>query len=163
MPPEDLALLRQIRGTFRMAARDQWHILVLAVIFGVLFPAGFLYLLLRDGVPLSSYNGDRWPLLALAVGGGPALGIFFWRHADQQWEFTGQEIFYTCRGRVIWTLPIESITYATILAGSHATEWLELSASGSTKKRSILLVPALREKMQNFATAITPMSKKEAP
>ena len=155
MPPEDLTLLRRIRGTFRMPARDRWHMLTYAALFGVLFPAGFLYLLLRDGVPLSSYNADRWCLLALAVVGSPTVGIFFWRHADQQWEFTGQDIIYTCHGRVIWTLPIQTITFATILTGSHATDWLELSASGSGKKRSILLVPDLREHMRTLAQTAT--------
>ncbi len=78
-------------------------------------------------------------------------GLFFWSRSEQKWESTGQDITYHNKDKLVWTLPIDSITFVTINCGAHLTQWLSLIAVG--KHRSIPLLPKLREKMQAIAAA----------
>lgn len=104
--------MRRVRGRFASSGGERGFPRVLGVTFGVALPALFVYVLLREGgIPRWPPSGDQWALLVVTVASVP-LGLMFWRHADYEYGFTGDEIVYRRRGRVRWRVRLASVERA---------------------------------------------------
>ena len=146
--PADIDMLRSIRGRFRDSTAHQLGAHAPGVFLCGVVPAACLIALFADGVPQWPFSGDQWACMIVSFT-SPALGAVLWRSADREWEFTGDEIVARTRGRVVWSVPLASITETRVSAGPHRTVYLELFAGD--RRYSMLVVPSLLQHITNKA------------
>ena len=137
--PNDIALLRSIRGRFRASRGERWLPRLFAVLFCVITPGLLVYALFQFGVPRPPFSADQWTCIVMAPVSF-ALGVFLWCTADVEYEFTGDEILYRRAGSVRWRLPIASITDTRVETLQDRTRVWHLRA-GSVSRAVVVVRP----------------------
>jgi hypothetical protein len=145
--PEDLALFHRIRGHFRVPKGHRIGARAAGIFLCIILPSVFVYALFEHGLPRWPFTADEWACVILSIL-TPPIGAYLWLSADREWEFTGQEILARRRGRLLWQIPVDSIT-ATRIQHLRYAIWLDLIAGG--RRYSILLVPDLLQCITNKA------------
>ncbi|MEN3940372.1 hypothetical protein WJU23_03690 [Prosthecobacter sp. SYSU 5D2] len=141
---DNLEFLRRIRGRFRNPMKDRIACHFIVSFFGIAAVVFFYLLLLRTRSQLP-FTNDDWAGV-LIVFSSIGLASFFWVNTDQEWHFTGLEIIAYRGGKLIWRIPIDSITEAGAKRGSHNVLWMHLHANG--RKYSMPVVPELSQECQ---------------
>ncbi|MEY2519638.1 MAG: hypothetical protein QOF24_1397 [Verrucomicrobiota bacterium] len=136
--PEDLALFHRIRGRFRTTKGHRIGARAAGIFLCILLPSVFVYALFERGWPRWPLTADEWTCVILLIL-TPAMGSFVWLSADREWEFTGEEILMRRRGRLLWKIPVDSITATRIQRVRHAIGSISLRADAVIRFLSSLI------------------------
>jgi hypothetical protein len=80
-----------------------------AILFALVFPAFFAYVIYSSHVPLSAWNADIWTGAAL-IPASAAIGCLTFWVTRIRWQFTETEIIALKPGRIAWRLAHGEIT-----------------------------------------------------
>ena len=142
--PEDLELLRSIKGRF---AETKMHRLGIRLTAFFFFAGSLLsvVMLFREGIPSWPLSSDRWACVVF-IPAGIAAAVFFWRIRDIEYEFTDTEIIKYRSGTVQQRMPIAEIVTTEILGNDGVNMWLSMQTG--TTKLLIRLMPSLLAKLK---------------
>lgn len=141
---DNLEFLRRIRGRFRDPRQDRILFYFYAVFFGIL-SAVFFYQILLRALSQEPFTNDDWGFVVLVLI-GLGMAALFWVNTGREWHFTGLEIIAYRKGKLIWRIPIDSITEVGAEHGSHNVLWMHIHANG--RKYSMPVVPELSQECQ---------------
>lgn len=140
--PEDLEFVRRIRGRFTDSAKGPGKAWFLILFFAAGCPF-FLGLAFFSDHPVDRLTGLVMAIVYLL------LAIFIWRLRPPEYEFTGEEIIQSQRGKPIKRVAISQITKIDV----QPRERHLILVAGQTRMVVVMFDPlleALRQTAENF-------------
>jgi hypothetical protein len=101
--------VRNVRGVFGLSKTFRFVFGVIMILFGVVLPAFFAYVIYSSHIPMSSWNADVWTVAALIPASAAVGCVIFWV-TQIRWQFTETEIVALKPGGVSWRLAHSEIT-----------------------------------------------------
>ncbi|MGD8113859.1 MAG: hypothetical protein ACQEWA_03135 [Sphaerochaetaceae bacterium] len=118
-----------------------------SILFVVILPCLFLYVLFEKGIPEWPYNSDQWTLIVL-VPAGIGLGLFFKISTGGFYTFDGEYVVsHKSDGTEMKRLKISDLIRLKV-SSSRGSRWLELNTERD--KMNVVIDEDLRDALNQL-------------